>query len=216
MTDNLFQRAERYRYTREFNQAVPLYEKVVLLEPKRQGYVAYIYLAFLHDYARALHHFNAYDAQTPNFDDIEGNSPVSFYQGIIFLKTGEFSAAIDQFDKAIGYIEMKHGADWVNYRYYINRAMGFLAINQPEKALTDLDKALKNYRQSPLAYFYRGRALQQLGRAAEAKAAFMDAQFFFRANRADAIRVNQSLMPEDQYFPLHEPEIEEALAILNK
>ena len=201
--------------TNQLNRAVEYYEKAAQRSPRAHGMIGYIYLRDMHDYPRALQHFNAYDALTVNFDDIEGNNPVSYYRGVIFLKTGEYAQAIEQLNRAIGDIEGKHGAEWVNYRYYITRARGLLATNQPEKALADLDKAIKNYNKSALAYYQRGRALQQLGRLAEAKTAFIDAQFFFRANRAEVLRVNQPFLPEDQFFPLYEAEIDETLAKLN-
>lgn len=215
-SESTFRQAERYRYLREFDKAVPLYEKTVQLNPKRQGYIGYVYLAFLHDYPRAMRHLNGYDAQTANFDDVEGNNPVSYYRGVIYLKTGEYAQAIEQLNRSIGDIEGKHGSEWVNYRYYVSRAKAFIATNQPEKALEDLDKAIANAKKSALAYYHRGLALQQLGRLAEAKSAFQDAQFFFRANRAEVIRVKQAFLSEDQFFPLYEPEIEEALANLSK
>ena len=215
-SESTFRQAERYRYLREFDKAVPFYEKAAQLNPKRQGYIGYVYLAFLHDYPRALRHLNNYDALTANFDDVEGNNPVSYYRGVIYLKTGEYAQAIEQLNRSIGDIENKHGAEWVNYRYYLSRAKALLATNQPEKALADIDKAIANAKKSALAYYLRGLALQQLGRIAEAKSAFQDAQFFFRANRAEVIRVKQAFLSEDQFFSLYEPEIEEALASLNK
>lgn len=212
----VLRKAENYRYQREFDKAVPLYEKAAQLNPKRQGYIGYVFLAFMHDNDRAMHYLDKYDALTANFDDVEGNNPVSYYRSVIYLKKGAYAQAIEQLNRAIGDIESKHGSEWVNYRYYVSRARAFMATDKPEKALNDLDKAIANYKKSALAYYHRGLALLQLGRSTEAKSALLDAQFFFRAHRADVIRARQVLLPEDQFFPLYEAEIDEALAHLSK
>ncbi|RYC68517.1 MULTISPECIES: tetratricopeptide repeat protein [Spirosoma] len=210
-SETVLRKAERYRYQGDFDKAVPLYQQAAQLNPKRQGYIGYVHLAFLHDYSRAMQYLNAYDALTPTFDDIEGNNPVSYYRGVIYLKTNEFALAIEQLNKSIGDIERKHGSEWVNYRYYVSRARAFLATSQPQKALDDLDKAVANYKKSALAYYHRGLALVQLGRTAEAKSAFQDAQFFFGAKRVEALQAGQAVIPEDQLFPLYESEIEAAI-----
>ncbi len=199
-----------YLVKQEPGRAVALFEQSAALNPKEYGYLGYSFLTQWHDYPRAIQYLNAYDALTPNFDDVEGNNPVSYLRGLAYQKLGNHPKAIEQMSLGIDPIDLKHGSEWVNYRYFINRAVSYLAMQQPEKALTDLDKAVKNFSRSALAQYYRGRALLALNRRTEAKTAFQDAAFFLKALRAE--RGNYQ---EDEYNPVCEEEVDEALAELN-
>ncbi len=198
-----------YTFSRQYEQAATLLELRAATNPKEHGQVGYMYLNYLHDYPRAIRHFNAYDALTPNFDDIEGNNPVSYLRGLTYQQLGDHTKAIEQMSCGIDPIDLKHGSKWVNYRYFINRAVSYLAVNQPEKALTDLDKAVENFNRSALAQYYRGKALLALNRRVEAKTAFRDAAFFLKG-----LRVERGNYQEDDYNPVCEEEIDEALSEL--
>lgn len=199
-----------YAFSQQYEQAVPLLERSAATNPKDNGQVGSIYLNFLHDYPRAIRHLDAYDALTPNFDDVYANNPVSYLRGIAYQKMGDHQKAIEQMSRGIDSIDLKHGSKWVNYRYFINRAVSYLATNQPEKALSDLDKAVENFTRSALAQYYRGRALLALNHRVEAKTAFQDAAFFLKA-----LRVERGNYQEDDYNPVCEEEMHEALAELN-
>ena len=205
-------RALSYVWQRNYELAAEWFEKTTALFPKEHGAAGEFYLRFLCDPARALRHLDAFDALTPTFDDIVNHNPVSYLRGLTFQYMGNHSGAIEQLSKAIDPLADKHGAEWVNYRHFISRAVSYVATNQPEKALADLDRANKNYGQSALVQYYRGRALQQLGRTAEAHTAFQDASFFFKAYRADHYEGAQ----EDEFNLLYEAQIDDALAALKK
>ena len=200
-------RALTYVWQQDYQQVANWFEKTAALFPKEHGAAGEFYLTYLRDPARALRHLDAFDALTPTFDDMVNHSPVSYLRGLTFRYMGDHQKAIAQFSKAIDPLADKHGAEWVNYRQFISRAVSYIATNQPEQALADLDKANKNYGQSALVQYHRGRALVLLGRQAEARTAFQDASFFFKAFRAN----HNADAQEDEFNPLYEPEIDAAI-----
>ena len=201
-------RALIYIRQADYEQAADWLEKTARLFPKEHGAIGEFYLSFLSDYPRALRHLDAYDALTPSFDDIMNHNPVSYLRGLTHRRMGDHAKALEQFSISIDPLESKHGAEWVNYRQYVSRAVSYIATQQPQKALADLEKAAKNFGRSALVQYHRGKALLQLGRASEARTAFQDASFFFKAQRVEQTGDGQ----EDQFNLLDESEIEDALA----
>ena len=176
--DNYRYRALNYVWKHDYEQAAVWLEKTTALYPKEHGFVGEIYLEQLRDYPRALAHLNAYDALTPTFNDMISNSPVSYLRGLTYRSLGDHRKAIEQFSIGIDSLISKHGPEWVNYRHYVSRAVSYIATQQPNKALADLDRAAKNFSRSALVQFHRGQALLRLNRLAEAQTAFRDASFF--------------------------------------
>ena len=205
-------RAFNYVWQRDYEQAAFWLEKTANQYPKEHGIIGETYLSTLRDYTRALAHFEAYDALTPTFDDIVGYNPVSYMSGLAYRALGNHKKAIDLFSKAIDSLAIKHGAEWVNYRHFVSRAVSYIATQQPEKALADLENATKNFNRSALVQYHRGRALLLLNRPAEARTAFQDASFFVKALRAQRSGDYQ----EDNFNPVYESEIDEALNSLKK
>ncbi|WP_420146857.1 tetratricopeptide repeat protein [Spirosoma sp.] len=205
-------RAFAYTWARDYELAAMWLEEASVRYPKEHGVVGEIYLNQLRDYPRALQHFNAYDALTPNFDDIVSHNSVSYFRGLTYRALGDHTKAIEQFSKAIDSLAIKHGPEWVNYRQYVSRATSYLALQQPEKALIDLDKAQENFNQSALIQYYRGKAFIQLGRISEAQTALLDASFFYKALRAE----RSGSPEEDRFNPITEAEIDELLTPLKR
>jgi len=210
-TNGLASRFRGLGYVRQQNyeQAADWFERTAARFPQEQGVIGTFYLSMLADPVRALHHLNAFDALTPTFDDHINHSPVSYLRGLAYRHLNDHDRALEQFSKAIDALEQKHGAEWVNYRQYVSRATTYLATQRADKALADLDKATTNFGRSALVNYHRGRALQQLGRLTEARTAFQDALFFYRA-----LRVERSNPLEDDFNPLYESDIDAALAAL--
>ena len=201
------QQASYYLMQRDYEKGVALLEKSTELDPKQHFAAGRTYLRNLQDYPRALRHFDAYDALTPDFDDTDGISPVSYLKGLCYRNMGNHAEAVSQFSKGIDSLAAKHGSEWVNYKQYVSRAISYLALGQTDKALADLDSAMKNSTsESPLAFYFRGKAYQQQGRTTEAKRAFQEAQFFWQANRVKGIS-----QPEDYNNPVTEEDIDGAL-----
>ena len=205
--ETMSQQAFYYLMQQNYEKGVALLEKSTQLDPKQHRNAGWTYMMTLRDYPRALRHLNAFDALTPDFDDTDGISPVSYLKGLCYRNMGNHAEAVRQFSKGIDSLAKKHGSEWVNYKHYVSRAISYLSLNQPDKALIDLDSALKNSTsESPLALYHRGKAYQQQGRTADAKRAFQDAQFFWQANRVKGIS-----QPEDYNNPVTEGDIDEAL-----
>lgn len=203
-------RAFHYLNQQEYELAAQWLEQTSTLYPKEHGFTGEIYLSRLRDYPRALRHFDAYDALTPDFDDMISNNPVSYLRGLTYRELGDHNKAIEQFSIGIDSLAHKHGSEWVNYRHYVSRAISYMATQQPEKALADLDKAAKNFNRSALIQYHRGRALLQLNRVSEARTAFQDASFFYKALRVERTGNYQ----EDNYNLIYESQLDEALATL--
>lgn len=215
--DTLSVSEQNYRYRtfnhvwqRDYEQAALWLEKTASQYPKQRGMVGEVYLTTLRDYPHALAHFEAYDALTPAFDDLINHNPVSYMCGLAHRGSGNQKKAVELFSKAIDSLAIKHGAEWVNYRHFVSRAVSYIAVEQPEKALADLENATKNFNRSALVQYHRGRALLLLNRTAEARTAFQDASFFVKALRAQRSGDYQ----EDNANPVYESEIDEALKAL--
>ena len=215
--DTLSASAQNYRYRafsylwqNDYEAATLWMEKTGDNYPKENGMIGEVYLSKLQDYPRALRHLDAYDALTPYFDDMIGNNPVSYLRGLTYRNLGNHTKALEQFCIGIDSLALKHGAEWVNYKHFVSRAMSYIATGQADKALVDLAKANKNFSRSALVAYHRGRALLQLSRTAEARTAFQDASFFYKALRAERTGDYQ----EDDYNPVYEEEIDEALSQL--
>ncbi|TAE33484.1 MAG: tetratricopeptide repeat protein [Cytophagales bacterium] len=203
---NLLERSFHYLSDQNYEQAVAALEQAAQLNPKEHFHAARTYLRALHDYPRALHHLNAYDALTPDFDDSDGLFPVSYLKGLCYRNMGNHAEAVRQFSIGIDSLALKHGSEWVNYKQYVSRAVSYLALQQPDKALDDLVIAAKNCPNfSPLVTYYKAKAFEQQGRPDEAKRTYQDALFFWQANRVKGIG-----QPEDQYNPVFEDDIDNA------
>lgn len=198
-----------FHYIRQhdYEKGIQLLEKSTELDPKQHRDAARTYMMTFRDYPRALRHLEAFDALTPDFDDSDGISPISYHKGICYRGMGNHAEAVRQFSKGIDSLAKKHGSEWVNYKHYVTRAISYLVLNQPDKALDDLEAAQKNSTsESPLALYYTGKAYLQQGRTSDAKRAFQDALFFWQANRVKGIT-----QPEDYINPVTEQDIEEVL-----
>ena len=165
----------------DYDRAFADYETAVRINPRNQGQVGWRYLFLLRDYPRALVHLNAFDVLTPNYDDPIDDYSVNYLKGRALAGLRQYEQAVVAYTIAIDSREKRHGPEWVDYRYWVARSVSHLALNQPERALNALDKALKNNPKSATTLYQRGRALQQLRRTAEAQSAFQDALFFVRS-----------------------------------
>lgn len=199
-----------YLTQRAYNQAVPLLEKACILKPVYHGYVGWVYLQILRDYPRALAHYNAYDALTPDLDDREGDHAVSYLRAEIYRFMGRNVDALPGYDKAIALVEDKHGPTWVSYRYYLARGQARLALGLVADALADFEKAIPNSPSSAVSSYWKGKALQALNRPDEARMAYNDALLWLHNS---TVEQNQYYEQQDVFY---EQQVELALAGLPK
>ncbi|MBC8156516.1 MAG: hypothetical protein H7Z72_26840 [Bacteroidetes bacterium] len=200
---------QNYSSRRDFEKAIVMFEKSAELDPKNHRYLGEAFLVQWYDYPRALYHLTTYDALTPTLDDFGMNSYVSYLRGLAHQKLNDHVKAIEQMSLSINSTELKYGSDWVDYTNFVNRAISYLAIQQPKEALDDLNKALKNDASSPLTQFYRGKALMALNRRVEAETAFRNALISLKA-----FHLEQGTHQEDEYNSICEEQIDDALAEL--
>lgn len=206
--ETLSRKAMAYLTQGDYEKGVALLEKSTQIDSKQYRNAGRVYLYTLRDYDRALHYLNAFDALTPGFDDTDGIYPVSYHKGLAQRNLGHHAEAIREFSIGIDSLAKKHGTEWVNYKQYVSRAIAYLALQQPDKALADLEQAAKNATsESPLVLFYQARAYRQMGRPTDARRALQDAQFFWQANRVKGIT-----QPEDSNNPVTEEDIEAELS----
>ncbi|GAB3640436.1 tetratricopeptide repeat protein [Spirosoma arcticum] len=165
----------------DYDLAFADYEAAAELSAKSRGEIGWRYLFLLRDYPRALMHLNAFDALTPNYDDPIDDYSVNYLKGRALAGLRRYEEAAAAYTIAIDNRQNRHGPEWVDYRYWVARSVTYLALNQPENALSDLNKALANNPKSAMALYHRGRALQQLKRIAEARDSFRNALFFVRS-----------------------------------
>lgn len=157
------------------------YEAAAKLDPKSRGEIGWRYLFLLRDYPRSLSHLIAFDALTPNYDDAIDDYSVNYLKGRALAGLHQHQEAVAAYTIAIDNRQNRHGPEWVDYRYWVARSVAYLALSQPENALSDLDKALSNNPKSAMALYHRGRALQQLNRINEARDSLRNALFFVRS-----------------------------------
>ncbi|MBO0934085.1 tetratricopeptide repeat protein [Fibrella aquatilis] len=208
--DHTFYKGLSLLEQRAYDQAVPLLEEACRQQPKHHGYVGWVYLDILRDYPRALTHYDAYDALTPDVDDREGDHAVSYLRAEIYRFMGRPAEALPGYDKAIALIEDKHGPSWVNYRYYLARGQARLALGMVDDALADFNKAIPNNPSSAASSYWKGRALQAQNRPVEARMAYNDALLWLR----------NSTVEQDRYYEeqdaVYEQQVDTALASLPK
>lgn len=192
-----------------YDRAFTDYEAAVKLNPKWAGEVGWRYLFLLRDYARALAHLQAFDDQTPNFDDPIDDYSVNYLKGRAYAGLGDHENALKAYNLTISQRAARLGMEWVDYRYLVARGMSYLAHKQVVGGLADFELAIKNYPKSSMAHYHKGRALEQLGRTEEAKTAYRDSRFFLFDTNA---------FERDYYYEqpdaAYEEDIDEAIARL--
>lgn len=202
--ENLHQRA---MFEHDTEKAIAMLEQCTQLDPKLHNTVGWSYLVEYRDFPRALHHLNAYDDLTPNFDDVDGMSPVSYLKGLCYRNMGNHVEAVRQFSKGIDSLAKKHGPEWVNYKHLVSRAVSYMALNQLGKALADLSAATENCTSdSPMILYFKGKLLQQQGQQIEARRIFQEAKFRWQANRVKGIS-----QPEDDHNLVTESDLDDTL-----
>jgi tetratricopeptide (TPR) repeat protein len=81
-------------------------------------------------------------------------------RGVVYLNSGDVTQALKEFNKAV---EM----DNINFLVYLYRAIAENSLTDYQGAISDLDVSIQLH-PSAEAYYYRGMAYKQLGRASKA------------------------------------------------
>lgn len=95
-----------------------------------------------------------------------------YNRGTYYLELGRLDAAIHDYTTAIENMEIM--SDSYAFNFYAFRGLAFYRAGRFEESVSDFTAAIAAFPQ-PNYFFHRGRALLQLGRAAEARHDFLNA-----------------------------------------
>ena len=155
----------------DYHIAFPLLEKAYELDPKETGYYyGWLLLYYYRDYERAIKKLNEYDDFTPNQPDFAWGEHVNYLKGLCYKQMGEFEKAQAEFDTVIELEE-----DYVDVYAFVYRGICKMKLNRHKEAIIDFEKAIDNYSNNSMAYFYKGLAYQKLGLSKLSKEAYQNA-----------------------------------------
>lgn len=136
-------------------------------------YFGFVKTIFEKDYKAALPLLQYNTNARPYIAD---HSPV-FYQGLCYLKTGNYTAAENCFNNEIAFEE----GGIVHFMNYFYLAICYIEMQQYEKAIPLLDSLLERYPSFSELYFYRALIAYNKGDYAIANSLFEKALKYFDA-----------------------------------
>lgn len=147
-------KANCYSDIGQFEESLPLYHKVLLLEvpdSKNNTHYNLGYTYFkLHKWESASIFLKEYleTGEEGNYND------ALFYLGTCYNQLGNYSVAIEYFDQAIA------GSPY--YTYYYNKSESLMNLNKKEEALAVIDEALVNNPDKADLYFKKAQIYNSL------------------------------------------------------
>jgi len=142
----------------DYHIAFPLMEKAYELNAKESGYYyGWLLLYYYRDYDRAIQKLIEYDNFTPNQGDFAWGEHVNYLKGLCYKQMGEYDKAITEFNTVIE-LEGEH----VDVYAFVYRGVCKIKQKRFEEALLDIDRAIQNYPQNSMAYFYKGLVLEKM------------------------------------------------------
>jgi len=178
----------------------PLIDKAVLHDAKTwQPMRGYLYLWFYRDYEKAIADFNASDTLTDYIDHPQGHS-VDFWRGIAYLGLKDHENSIAYWNKHISKETEESGEDWVELEAFLYRGIAHYESENLEKALEDFDKAIRYFKQSADAKFYKSKILFEKGKSKEALEFLEEANSDFKEgyfNNRDYVETLRQIYMED-------------------
>jgi tetratricopeptide (TPR) repeat protein len=155
----------------DFHIAFPLLEKAYSLDPKETGYYyGWLLLYYYRDYERAIEKLKEFDDFTPDQPDFAWGEHVNFLKGLCYKQMGDYKKAIEEFNTVI---TMEAG--FVDVYAYVYRGIAQQRLGAHEEAISDFDKAIEEYQQNSMAFYYKGLSLSEQGKEIEAKEAYREA-----------------------------------------
>jgi len=155
----------------DYHIAFPLLEKAYELDPKETGYYyGWLLLYYYRDYERAIKKLNEFDDFTPNQPDFAWGEHVNYLKGLCYKQMGQFDKAIDEFDKVI---ELE--GDYVDVYAFVYRGICKMMLGFNKGAVVDFEKAIANYPNNSMAYFYLGMVHERSGTQILSKKAYQNA-----------------------------------------
>ncbi|MCD8433625.1 tetratricopeptide repeat protein [Tenacibaculum finnmarkense genomovar ulcerans] len=142
-----------------YNKAIKYLDKASELEPKKiDGYYGWLLLYYYRDFEKSLFHLNRYDSFTPNFDDYVGDDNILYAKALCYKELGQYSKALELFDKAIESELKEHNENWISHQIYFQKARTLHLLRQQKKAIEYYDKTIKLWNKSSESFYYKGLA----------------------------------------------------------
>ncbi len=142
-----------------YNKAIKYLDKASELEPKEiDGYYGWLLLYYYRDFEKSLFHLNRYDSFTPNFDDYVGDDNILYAKALCYKELGQYSKALELFDKAIESELKEHNENWISHQIYFQKARTLHLLRQQKKAIEYYDKTIKLWNKSSESFYYKGLA----------------------------------------------------------
>lgn len=146
-----------------YDEAIRYLDEASELEPKEvDGYYGWLLLYYYRDYEKALVHLNRYDDFTPDFDDYVGDDNILYAKALCHKGLGQYSQALELFDKAI-LSELKgHDESWISHQLYFQKARTLHLLGKFKEAIEFYDNTIRLWDKSSEAFYYKGLALMDL------------------------------------------------------
>jgi tetratricopeptide (TPR) repeat protein len=142
-----------------YNKAIEYLDKASELESKEvDGYYGWLLLYYYRDYEKALFHLNRYDLFTPDFDDYVGDDNILYAKALCYKELGQYSKALELFDKAIKSELKERDESWISHQVYFQKARTLHLLGQQKKAIEYYDKTIKLWDKSSESFYYKGLA----------------------------------------------------------
>ncbi|WP_271407295.1 tetratricopeptide repeat protein [Tenacibaculum soleae] len=146
-----------------YNKAIEYLDKASELEPKEvDGYYGWLLLYYYRDYKKSLFHLNRYDSFTPDFDDYVGDDNILYAKALCYKELGQYSKALELFDKAIKSELKEHDENWVSHQIYFQKARTLHLLGQQKEAIEYYNKTIKMWKESSESFYYKGLAQIEL------------------------------------------------------
>jgi tetratricopeptide (TPR) repeat protein len=166
----------------EFAIGFKYLNKAVELEPLEYlGYRGCAKLYYLHDSDGALKDLVELDSMTPNFTDAPWGRDIYYTMGIAEKRRGNLGEALRLFDHSIANTTKQKGEDWVDVKVFLYRGIVKLELENFSGAIADFEKGIFYFDKFMEAYYYKGKALLELGDVKAACFNFKKAKSCFEA-----------------------------------
>lgn len=178
-----------YKYSIDFNKAgdfttgFKYLNKAVELEPEKHlGYRGWINLRKLRNYDKALSDFNKLDSLTPNFVDAPWNEDIDFLRGECYFGKKDYNTSIIYFNQSI---INQNGDEWVDVQTFVYLGISQFKLNNYEKAINELKRALKQSEYTCEAHYWLAKTYLKLKKIKKANYHILKAEEYIDYKRED-------------------------------
>jgi len=152
----------------DFFTGFTLLDKAVEMDPKAHlGYRGWLKYDFLRDNKGCIEDLKRLDSLTPEVVDAPWGRNIHYLLGLAHKDMGDYKGALQAFEK---YVETEIDSSWVDPDMFLQKGIIHSELGQYGPAIENFDLCQHfNDNRSPEAYFYKAKALVQLGEGTRAK-----------------------------------------------